>query len=40
MPGAEQSTPAAGDGIVALTGGAERLSDALRLLASGRGSGC
>lgn len=37
VPPPEQATPAAGDGIVALTGGAERLSDALRLLASGRG---
>jgi uncharacterized SAM-binding protein YcdF (DUF218 family) len=37
VPSAEKSSPAAGDGIVALTGGAERLSDALRLLASGRG---
>lgn len=37
LPGEEQAAPAAGDGIVALTGGAERLSDALRLLASGRG---
>ena len=37
VPAAEKSSPATGDGIVALTGGAERLSDALRLLASGRG---
>lgn len=37
VPEAEQATPPPGDGIVALTGGAERLSDALRLLASGRG---
>lgn len=37
VPHGEQPTPATGDGIVALTGGAERLSDALRLLASGRG---
>lgn len=36
VPEGEQPTPAASDGIVALTGGAERLSDALRLLASGR----
>lgn len=36
VPAGEQPTPAASDGIVALTGGAERLSDALRLLASGR----
>lgn len=37
VPAGEQAPPARGDGIVALTGGAERLSDALRLLASGRG---
>lgn len=37
IPAGEQATPARGDGIVAMTGGAERLSDALRLLASGRG---
>lgn len=37
VPSGEQVTPARGDGIVALTGGAERLSDALLLLASGRG---
>lgn len=37
VPQGEQPTPSASDGIVALTGGAERLSDALRLLASGRG---
>lgn len=37
VPSGEQQAPARGDGIVALTGGAERLSDALRLLASGRG---
>ncbi len=37
VPEAEMTTPPPGDGIVALTGGAERLSDALRLLASGRG---
>lgn len=36
VPVGEQPTPPASDGIVALTGGAERLSDALRLLASGR----
>lgn len=37
VPEGEQASPPPGDGIVALTGGAERLSDALRLLASGRG---
>lgn len=37
VPEGEQATPPRGDGIVALTGGADRLSDALRLLASGRG---
>jgi uncharacterized SAM-binding protein YcdF (DUF218 family) len=37
VPAGEQAAPAKSDGIVALTGGAERLSDALRLLASGRG---
>lgn len=37
VPVGVQPTPASSDGIVALTGGAERLSDALRLLASGRG---
>ncbi|MET0314983.1 MAG: YdcF family protein [Hansschlegelia sp.] len=37
VPSGEQAAPAKSDGIVALTGGAERLSDALRLLASGRG---
>lgn len=37
VPVGEQATPAASDGIVAMTGGAERLSDALILLASGRG---
>ncbi|RXF70848.1 YdcF family protein [Hansschlegelia zhihuaiae] len=37
VPVGEQPTPTKSDGIVALTGGAERLSDALRLLASGRG---
>lgn len=37
VPEEEQATPPQSDGIVALTGGAERLSDALRLLASGRG---
>ncbi|WP_020181020.1 YdcF family protein [Methylopila sp. M107] len=37
VPEGVQATPPPGDGIVALTGGAERLSDALRLLASGRG---
>lgn len=37
VPVGEQATPAASDGIVAMTGGAERLSDGLILLASGRG---
>jgi uncharacterized SAM-binding protein YcdF (DUF218 family) len=37
VPPPVSMAPARGDGIVALTGGAERLSDALRLLASGRG---
>lgn len=37
VPDPQQSAPERGDGIVALTGGSERLSDALRLLASGRG---
>jgi len=37
VPQGEQAPPQQADGIVALTGGAERLSDALRLLASGRG---
>lgn len=37
VPRGELAAPARGDGIVALTGGPERLSDALRLLASGRG---
>lgn len=37
LPIGRQATPHQGDGIVALTGGAERLSDALLLLASGRG---
>lgn len=37
VPRGEQAPPQQADGIVALTGGAERLSDALRLLASGRG---
>ena len=36
VPEGEQASPPPGDGIVALTGGAERTSDALRLLASGR----
>lgn len=36
MPRAEPQTRVSGDGIVVLTGGAERLSDAFALLAEGR----
>src|SRR3954470_19042491 len=35
---AEQRAPASVDGIVALTGGSERIADAVDLLAHGRGS--
>ena len=37
VPSREPPASVRGDGIVALTGGADRLSDALRLLASGSG---
>lgn len=37
IPRAEPRFNVSGDGIVALTGGAERLNDAFRLLAQGRG---
>jgi hypothetical protein len=33
----EEPTPGKADGIVALTGGAERIADAIDLLAQGRG---
>ena len=36
IPRAEQTTQISGDGIVVLTGGAERLADAFALLAEGR----
>jgi uncharacterized SAM-binding protein YcdF (DUF218 family) len=37
VPHAEPATPGRADGIVALTGGASRVSDAVELLASGHG---
>jgi uncharacterized SAM-binding protein YcdF (DUF218 family) len=37
MPSAEPATPGRADGIVALTGGASRVSDAVELLATGHG---